>query len=249
LTPAAGFGGWRVEERIGHAAQLHGSWPAVDDRPEIRAVAVCRPTSPALVLGSTQPDSLVDRDAAARSGTDVVRRRSGGGAVLVRPADPLWVDVWVPAGDRLFEPDVGRAFWWLGDVWRAALDGFGVRGLSVVRGAPAPDPGPLAVACFGSAGSGEVVTADGRKVVGLSQRRVRAGSRFSAACLDRWDPAALVALLAGDDDERRSLRHRLDPVAVGLDELLPDVPDVAGVPGGTAPRLGRVVRAFLDALP
>ena len=37
--------------------------------------------------------------------------------------------------------------------------------------------------CFGGVGTGEVVTADGRKVVGLAQRRNRAGAWFHGACV------------------------------------------------------------------
>jgi hypothetical protein len=40
------------------------------------------------------------------------------------------------------------------------------------------------------------VTVDGRKVVGVSQRRTRTVARFQCAAYRRWDPAALTALLA-----------------------------------------------------
>jgi lipoate-protein ligase A len=39
------------------------------------------------------------------------------------------------------------------------------------------------------------VTVDGAKVVGLCQRRTRAGALFQCAALLRWDPARLVDLL------------------------------------------------------
>ena len=82
-----------------------------------RTVWVAEPTAPALVLGSAQPDTDVRTDA----GIEVVRRRSGGGAVLVVPGDVLWVDVIIPAGDELWDDDVGRASHWLGDLWATAL--------------------------------------------------------------------------------------------------------------------------------
>ena len=45
-------------------------------------------SGPAVVLGSTQPEATVDAGAAAAAGLDVVRRRSGGGAVLaLTPAE------------------------------------------------------------------------------------------------------------------------------------------------------------------
>ena len=99
---------WAVDERTrahaGRAPRLVAGGRTVT-RPR-RTVAVCRPTAPAVVLGSTQRPAVVDAAAAAAAGLDVVRRRSGGGAVLVAPDDPVWVDVWVPAGDPLWTADV-----------------------------------------------------------------------------------------------------------------------------------------------
>ena len=72
-----------------------------------RTVVVRRAGHAALVLGSTQPGTSVDSARAARAGIEVVRRRSGGGAVLVGPGDPVWIDVWLPRGDPLWHDDVG----------------------------------------------------------------------------------------------------------------------------------------------
>jgi lipoate-protein ligase A len=70
--------------------------------------------------------------------------------------------------------------------------------------------------CFAGLGSGEV-SAGGRKVVGLSQRRSRAGSLFLCAALLRWDPARLLDVLALSDDDRARATEELSPVAAGLD--------------------------------
>ena len=40
---------------------------------------------------------------------------------------------------------------------------------------------------------------DGRKVVGISQRRTRAGALFQCAALTRWNPAHTLALVRADD--------------------------------------------------
>ena len=90
---------WLIEERLGgtgRAARVVARRRI--GTPERRRVAVCRPTGPAVVLGSTQSPDVVDADAAAVGGVAVVRRRSGGGAVLVTPEDPVWIDLWVPDG-------------------------------------------------------------------------------------------------------------------------------------------------------
>ena len=176
---------WSVERRSTSAAEFH----ALDvPDPATRAVWIAEPTGPALVLGSAQPETHVQPGVEI----EVVRRRSGGGAVLVVPGDVLWVDVIVPAGDPLWDDDVGHASHWLGDVWAAALAELGVEA-SVHRGAMVRSPWSDAV-CFAGLGPGEVTVA-GRKVVGLSQRRTRTAARFQCAALGRWDAAALADLL------------------------------------------------------
>src|SRR5439155_11021273 len=92
-------------------------------RPVVRLVD---PGGALLVLGSTQPDEVVDAARAASADVPVARRRSGGGAVLVRPGETVWVDVSVPRSDVLWDDDVHRAFLWLGAAWVAALAALGV---------------------------------------------------------------------------------------------------------------------------
>jgi len=122
----------------------------------------------------------------------VVRRRSGGGAVLVGPGELVWIDVLLPAGDPLWQDDVGRAFHWLGQVWTAALAALGVDA-SWHSGAMICTQWCRQV-CFAGVGAGEVTVA-GRKVVGLAQRRTRAGALFQCAALLRWDPDRIGHLL------------------------------------------------------
>ncbi|HEX3393491.1 MAG TPA: hypothetical protein VHS52_03100 [Acidimicrobiales bacterium] len=172
---------------------------------------------PALVVGSTQPLGVVDDEAASAAGVAVVRRRSGGGAVLVGTGDVVWVDVFIPASDARWEPDVGRATHWLGRAWADTL---------VALGAEARwHEGPLvgsqwsSLVCFAGLGPGEVVTGPGGKVVGISQRRTRAGTLFQCAALLSWDPTAILSVLRLEDGERSSAAHDLEGVAVGLAQL------------------------------
>jgi lipoate-protein ligase A len=124
----------------------------------------------------------------------------------------LWLDVVLPAGDPLWDDDVGRAAHWLGRVWAAALAELGMAG-DVHRGALVTT-GWSRLVCFAGLGPGEV-TSGGRKVVGISQRRSRAGARFQCAAVLRWDPAAMAALLALAPAERLRLAAELaDAVAV-----------------------------------
>jgi lipoate-protein ligase A len=205
---------WAVSRETGAAADFHAREVPT---PAERAVWCLEPDRPALVLGSTQRDATVDREACARAGVEVVRRRSGGGAVLLVPGDVLWVDVVVPAGDPLWADDIGVAAQWLGDAWAAALAATGVDGATVHRGplvrAPWSD-----VVCFAGLGPGEVTVA-GRKVVGISQRRTRHAARFQCAAALAWDPAALVALLSPPRPTAADLADVAAGVPVAADAL------------------------------
>jgi lipoate-protein ligase A len=200
---------WNIERRRGPAAELLRAAPA-----EERCVRLLDLTRPAVILGSSQPEEAVDAGRAAAAGIDVVRRPSGGGAVLVVPGEALWLDVFLPAGDPLWSDDVGIAFHWLGRAWAEALARVGVP-------ARAYD-GPMRhtpwskLVCFAGLGPGEVRHAgSGKKVVGLSQRRTRTHARFQCCALLAWDPAALVALLAGPYPEDAPAED-LAEVATGI---------------------------------
>lgn len=183
-------GSWIVEEHRGTAADLHARTPPDDGR---RRIWVLEATGPAVVLGSTQPDTVVDAAAAKADGVEVVRRRSGGGAVWVGPGDPIWVDVFVPRDDPLWDDDVGRAFLPIGRAWARALTAAGVPGGRVHEGALESSE-HSGLVCFAGRGPGEVLLGDA-KVVGLSQRRTRAGARFQCALPRRWHEEPLRSLL------------------------------------------------------
>lgn len=184
---------WHTEHVRGSASMLHGAEPAVGSG---RGVTRCDVDRLAIVLGSAQRDDVIDHEAAARAGADVVRRRSGGGAVLIVPGEMLWVDVVVPRGDVLWDDDIGRAMWWLGEVWADALGACGIAGAQVHRGAVVHTPWSRLV-CWDSLGAGEVVVA-GRKAVGISQRRTRDWIRLQSSVHLAWRPDVLCELLAGD---------------------------------------------------
>jgi lipoate-protein ligase A len=146
---------------------------------------------PAVVLGSLQSVDILDEAACAAAGVEIARRRSGGGVVLLEPGRIVWFDVIVPAallraanvGD-----DVRGSMIWLGDLIAAAL---GERAEVDVHRGPPIGSGQI---CFAGIGPGEVVL-DGRKLVGVSQRRTRAGSRFQCAVHTVWSPETLAPLL------------------------------------------------------
>lgn len=181
---------WDIQRARGTATEFHQR-----DLPRERTIWIFEVEQPALVLGSSQ--AMVEV-----SGIEVVRRRSGGGAVYVAPGGTLWVDVVVPRDDELWDDDVGRATHWLGDAWATAIDDQAL----VHRGGMVHNEWSDLV-CFAGLGPGEV-TVDGRKVVGISQRRTRRAARFQCVGYERWDPQPLVDLL--------HLDARLDGVGAGV---------------------------------
>ncbi len=167
-------------------------------------------TAPALVLGSAQDETIVDRHASAAAGVDVVRRRSGGGAVLLVPGEVTWIDVVVPRDGPGWGSDVHTPMRWLGHHLAEALAPLLPPGaaIDVNDGAFAATPWS-SVVCFDGLGPGEVVL-DGAKLVGISQRRTRDAARLQCCWYSTYDPARLVALL---DPARRPPLAALAPVA------------------------------------
>jgi lipoate-protein ligase A len=235
--------GWETTIRSGPAGELHGLALPSDGG---RHLWILEPARPALVLGSTQSEAVADGDVLRERGIDLVRRRSGGGAVLLVPGRTLWADLVIPRSDPLWQEDVTASFRWLGHAWRRALAARGM--IADVNGADPASSGPVetpwsTLVCFAGVGSGEVL-AGGRKVVGLSQRRTRSVARFQ--CVVELSPPAggpdggggaaagagaslaveTVDLLAapGDPAARAELRAWLwahtAPVATGRDELV-----------------------------
>ncbi len=188
----------RVADHAGSARALHDRPPPSGAAPEAWFL---HPAAPALVLGSTQRDAAVDETVAASAGIEVVRRGSGGGAVLLWPRGVVWVDVWVPAGDRRWDERVDVASHWVGALWAGVLETLGCEAVEVHHGGLATGPLGPAV-CFDGVGPGEVLVGGG-KAVGVSQRRTREWARFqtTAYTADGRPPdldvvAALVAPLA-----------------------------------------------------
>lgn len=214
---------WQIVQETGGAGDLHAaSATALDMDPPRRTARVLNASRPALVLGSSQPESDFDPAALARSGLEVVRRRSGGGAVIVGPGRVLWLDLLLPTGDPLWDDDVGRAAWWVGELWLAALERTGcvperttgcVPHAEVWKGPMVPGRWAAQV-CFAGLGPGEV-RIDGRKVVGVSQRRTRRMALFQTAAILTWRPEEYLALMPtghGDKD----LAEALTATATGL---------------------------------
>lgn len=198
----------------GTVAELHARDPFADGgAPGAPEVWWCDFTDAAIVLGSSQRVDVLDPAAVAEAGLSVVRRRSGGGAVLLVPGSVVWIDLVLPTGT--WPADVRGSMVAAGEVWRAALGGLG----RVHTGGMVATPWSAAV-CFAGLGPGEVVLGDPpRKLVGLSQRRGRHGARIQGLVHTAALVAGTGALIApsgrppGSPDEAANL-PALDPPAL-----------------------------------
>jgi lipoate-protein ligase A len=196
---------------------------------------------PTVVLGSTQRVEIVNAQRAAEGHAEVVRRRGGGGAVLLQPHDHLWIDAWVPRDDPLWDADVAAAATWVGSWWRAGLESLGIRWLEVHEGRSVPgDHGALV--CFSGKGPGEVFQQE-RKVMGVSQWRGREGALFHTCAYTHWDPRALAHLLEIDPVLCDALVNDLQQSAVGVEDLaLATGGGPAIAPAAAAARHGAIVK-------
>jgi lipoate-protein ligase A len=185
---------------------------------------------PTLVLGSTQDQAIVDAEALDRHRVDLVRRRSGGGAVLVEPGRAVWIDTWVPRQDPLFDDDVGRSRSWVGSWWVAAMAD---NDLAVHQGRPIASRWSERI-CFAGVDVGEVLYR-GRKVVGVAQWRSREGAlTHSFAYLDaRW----------------RVLAELLDLIGAGSDVVGDLVASTATLPEVLGPEAYSLSGSLLERLP
>lgn len=165
---------------VASAAGLHARDPFAAGPPATPEVWWCDFSGPALALGSAQSPDVVDHAACRADGVEVVRRRSGGGAVLLRPGATVWIDLVLPAG--WWSDDVRASMVAAGELWRDVLIELGwvdpARLVVHTGGMVATDWSSLV--CFAGVGPGEVLDVSGpepRKLVGLSQRRTRLGVR------------------------------------------------------------------------
>ena len=185
-------------------------------------------TAPALVLGSAQPIDTIDLAVAAAQGIEVVRRRSGGGSVLMLPGEMCWLDVVVPRDDPRWSDDVGRAMWWLGDVWVRALAACGISGSVHHAGLEGGDLARLV--CFAGRGAGEVIAREvvaghsestaAAKLVGISQRRTRDAARLQSSLHLVWRPQLVADLIADAAVTEEVLAPLVAAVDVSSDALL-----------------------------
>jgi lipoate-protein ligase A len=175
---------------------------------------------PCLSLGRNQPLADVDRGACEAAGVGVVRRPTGGRAIL--HTDELTYAVALLQGDPRATGDVVESYRRLSEGLLSGLRGLGVAATQAVgQRKPSAD---LTAVCFETPSDYEI-TAGGRKLVGSAQWRARGGVLQHGTLPLHGDLTRILDYLALDDArrqaQRRELRQRATTLAQTLGRVLP----------------------------
>lgn len=206
-APARGSRNMAVDEAILEAVASGLS------RPTLRLYAW---SPPCLSLGHAQPTRDVDRPRLAALGWDLVRRPTGGRAIL--HTDELTYAVVGPASDPEFKGSLLESYLRLSRGLVAALAELGVGRLTRANGAAAdPDLRPI---CFENPGPYEVLF-EGRKLIGSAQVR-RKGAVLQHGSLPLLGDLARISrvLRFEREAERREAARRVGGKAATLEQAL-----------------------------
>jgi lipoate-protein ligase A len=206
--------GWRdgptnmaIDEAILHAVSMRKSLPT------LRFYGW---DPPCLSLGYAQRWEVVDTVACAQRGWDVVRRPTGGRAIL--HIDELTYSVCVPESEPRVHGGLLASYRRLSDALAAGLERLG---LQPARAQPdgAQHGADLGAACFDTPSNFEI-TVDGRKLVGSAQARKK-GVVLQHGTLPLYgDIARIIEGLSANEERRAELRRRLLNSAITLEASL-----------------------------
>jgi lipoate-protein ligase A len=154
---------------------------------------------PAISLGYGQRlDGRIDTRAAEEMGIGVVRRATGGSAILHEGPDlEITYSVTAAAGDFEGAADLLDTYRWIGEGLLAGLRALGAP-VDMVPVQPS-DPAAMPAFCFARTGSFELEV-DGRKLVGSAQRRQGAAFLQHGAIMLGADPGRLRRVFPGGRD-------------------------------------------------
>lgn len=164
-----------------------------------------------MVLGCSQRTLRPAMQLRLPQGFALLDRPSGGGAVLTGP----WlvgVSVVLPYGHTWERGGLLESYRWLGQLHAEVLASLGITAQalppSTVAHANARMGPVVDWACYGSLAPWELVDAQGRKLVGLAQRRQRTGVLLVAGTLVSTPPWHLLCDAAGRPQDAPVLQHR-----------------------------------------
>jgi len=172
---------------------------------------------PCLSLGYTQPVSEVDRARLAARGWDLVRRMTGGRAIL--HTDELTYSVALTADNPIVTADIVESYRRLSGALLAGLQRLGVNPQADKRtdGHSGPSTGPV---CF-EVPSHYEITIDGKKLIGSAQVR-KFGAVLQHGSLPLGGDITRIcdALVYDDDHQREVVRERVRRRAATLEDAL-----------------------------
>jgi len=202
----------RIDEDLLAQARMPGALPA------LRFYAW---DPPAVSIGRFQrPDAAVHADACAKRGFDIVRRITGGRAVL--HYRELTYSVTAPDRYPLFPPEVIGAYKVIAAGLLAGFQNLGIPAEMVTRSgrhAAMVEKNGREAACFSSPSWYEIVGA-GKKIAGSAQRRVSGAFLQHGSILIDYDPLLEAEVIPGGSGPGRvtSIEQELGR-KVSIDEV------------------------------
>jgi lipoate-protein ligase A len=232
--------------RLLQTPAAHGAWNMAADEAILEAVG--RGAAPAtlrlyswepacLSLGYAQPSAEIDLPRLREHGWEMVRRATGGRAVL--HTDELTYSVIAPLDEPRVAGSVLESYQRLAGALVEALRLLGLP-VEVHEGAPASNKSPNPV-CFEVPSSYEI-TVGGKKLVGSAQRRSRDGILQHGSLPLYGDLTRILQALVYPDQEKRQ------NAAVRLLERATTVEAVLGRVVSVEEAAGAYVRAFESVL-
>ncbi len=207
---------------------MEGSWNMAVDEAILEAVGaeLVQPTlrlyawqPPCLSLGYAQPVSDVDMEALERSGWQVVRRLSGGRAVL--HTDELTYAVIAPLHEERVAGSVLESYRRLAQALLQSLYLLGLGARSDEKYPNPPGAQPNNPVCFDVPSKYEIVTANGKKIIGSAQARRLSGVLQHGSLPLTGDLTRVTCALRFSDEPARSeAARRLLEHATTLESFL-----------------------------
>ncbi len=230
--PAAGAWNMAVDEALAEAVEAGASPPLL---------RLYRWDPPCLSLGASQPFEVADAEFCAARGVDVVRRPTGGRAVLHH--HELTYLVAAPLGKASLSRELQGAY---AAICRALVAGLRRLGVAcelseAVAGQKLIRP-TQAIPCFIGPAPGEIVMGN-RKLVGSAMRRVGHSILQHGSILLDWDGELQAGCLGLDNDEE--LRAAVVTLAEALGAPPPQEELERAVRAGFEEELGATFQASL----
>lgn len=162
---------------------------AATEQQQIRqtlATEICAPgwllnryNKPAIILGAAQRPDEQQLARAAAQGVELVRRKSGGGAVMAG-AEMLSVSVFLPRHHPISKGSTVKAYHWIGALWQKVFASYGLYSHlpnteEIARSKQRTELLSTDWACYGGVAHGELLDQQGRKLLGVAQIRSRYG--------------------------------------------------------------------------